>query len=471
MMMKTLEMTEWMVETYRRLYGEQPKIRKISGGGSSRSYFRLSSDQRSVIAMLSDNVKENQTFVRLDKCFRQEGVNVPEIIEVAANERGYLLQDLGDVMLLDLLDSNYGLNLAKEALNNLITIQTIKKSKWEELVSFAPFSDRLVMWDLNYFKYCFLKPIGMDFDENALENDFDTLRGFLTREDMIKGFMFRDFQSRNIMVQDNKLWFIDFQGGREGPVIYDLVSFLWQAKAPFTKEDRQELSDYYIQHYCLRTGANSKTLYESLSPMVLFRTLQVLGAYGLRGLIERKTHFLESIPRAVNNLYDIFQNEPEANYPELIEISRKLHDLYSVSKETVENELIVSVYSFSYKKGYPEDKSGNGGGFMFDCRGIHNPGRYEEYKNLTGMDKEVIEFLEKDGNAPKFIKMALEIVAPSVDTYLRRGFESLQVGFGCTGGQHRSVFCAEEFSRQLKEKFPGVKIRVDHRERGVMKYL
>lgn len=448
------------------MFDKQPEIKEITGGGSSRVYYRLIADETSVIGVWSDDIKENNCFISLDKCFHRHGVRVPEILAVSNDERYYLLQDLGDTSLLDLLSSQDKISLSENAIDRLTEIQTIPAGEWSELVINKPFSERLVRWDLNYFKYNFLKAAGVPFDEDLLEDDFERLcMELMNKSCLIDGFMYRDFQSRNIMVKEGRLYFIDFQGGRKGPGVYDLVSFLWQAKAPFTEEERNYLSERYFRKMAEIKNINIDILRNSLSPMVLFRTLQVLGAYGLRGLTERKKHFLESIPKGVANLCGLKKQEKLSNYPEISRISDILEEKFLNIPEISPQGLTVTVLSFSYKKGYPDDNSGNGGGFMFDCRGLHNPGRYTEYKTLTGRDRPVIEFLSARKDTEVFIENAMKMVAPSVDSYLARNFNSLQVGFGCTGGQHRSVFCAEEFSKKLKKVY-GEKIRVKiiHRE-------
>lgn len=133
--------------------------------------------------------------------------------------------------------------------------------------------------------------------------------------------------------------------------------------------------------------------------------------------------------------------------------------------------LTVTIYSFSFKKGIPEDNSGNGGGYVFDCRSTHNPGKYDEYKQLTGLDQPVIDFLEKDGEILEFLSSVYTLVDHHVARFLERGFEHLQVSFGCTGGQHRSVYSAQHTAEHIKEKFPTVSIELIHRERGIQQTL
>ena len=462
-----------MMEELKRLFEEKigrvKEIRKLAGGGGSRIYYRITGEKETAIGVDGNDLRENEIFLRLDAALHLQNVNVPDILAVSPDKKYYLLQDLGDISLFDLLKGPDRMYLAQKALKELTTLQTLEPAVWEPEVGFPPFSERLVRWDLNYFKYDFLKPYGISFDEENLENDFDLLTSRLTSQDMIKGFMYRDFQSRNVLVKNGELWFIDFQGARKGPVAYDAVSFIWQAKAPFSFEEREKLGNFYINEYCSAAGAKSadslrERLGRQMILMQIFRTLQVLGAYGFRGLIEKKAHFIESIPPAVKNLEYLKTKGYLSEFPEISKICDLLVEKQEKSATKEDGRLEVKVFSFSYKKGYPEDLSGNGGGFMFDCRAIHNPGRYEEYKRLTGRDAEVIEFLERTDEAADFVRNALAISVPSIERYLKRGFTSLQVGFGCTGGQHRSVYCAERYAREIKKMFPEIKVALIHRE-------
>ena len=362
------------------------------------------------------------------------------------------------------MKSGNRLELGRRAIDELVKLQSLPEEIWAEKTGFVPFGERLITWDLNYFKYDFLKPAGVVFNEDKLEDDFAKIKSrLLLTPEALWGFMYRDFQSRNLMIKDDKLWLIDYQGGRKGPIVYDIISFLWQAKAPFTFEEREALCSYYCEKISERRGIKVKEITKEIEPFALFRTLQVFGAYGFRGLIERKPHFIESLPGAQRNLKFLLEKGAIDPYPELKKISEKSVEI-RFREEPDREELTLKVFSFSYKKGYPEDRSGNGGGFMFDCRGMHNPGRYEEYKSLTGKDEPVIRFLEERGETGQFIERAWEIVKPSIERYIERGFTSLQVGFGCTGGQHRSVYCAEKFAKKAREVFPKIVVELIHRE-------
>ena len=457
-----------LTELFENEFSAIPEIKKIMGGGSPREYYRLSNANISVIGVVSNDKIENEIFIRLDKMLANSKINVPAIIKASKDSSAFLQQDLGDKSLFSLLNSEERIELSKQALKSLIKIQTLPEADWVNIVGFEPFSERLVRWDLNYFKYDYLKPAGIVFDENKLEDDFDKIVKNLTSSSILTGFMYRDFQSRNIMVKDNTLWFIDFQGARKGPITYDAVSFIWQAKAPFSIEEREALGNFYVRELGKYLGVEEKHLNDQMNDMMILRTLQVLGAYGFRGLIERKPHFLDSISYAIKNLNYLRGKRLLAPFPEIERISKVLQEKVSSEPRTKEQDsLTLSVYSFSYKKGYPEDLSGNGGGFIFDCRAIHNPGRYEEYKSKTGRDHEVITFLERTSESGDFINRAVKIVTPSIETYIKRGFTSLQVGFGCTGGQHRSVYCAEKFAKQMAGLFPEIKVFVNHKEQFI----
>lgn len=332
----------------------------------------------------------------------------------------------------------------------------------------AEFNRRSILWDLNYFKYCFLKTTGLEFQENLLEDDFEHMADALLQIQP-QVFMYRDFQSRNVMLREGKPYFIDFQGGRKGPFYYDVASFLWQAKANYPDSLRQELIDEYLDALQPYHAIGKEQFLATLRHFVLFRTLQVLGAYGFRGYFEKKAHFIQSVPYAIENLRQLLETDfPE--YPYLCLVLRKLTELPQFASVHNRRKLTVRVMSFSYKKGIPEDPSGNGGGYVFDCRAVHNPGKYEQYKQLTGRDKPVIDFLEQDGEILRFLEHVDALVDAHVQRFLERGFTNLSICFGCTGGQHRSVYSAEHVARHLNEKF-GVRIQLIHREQHIEQTL
>lgn len=452
---------------YAHIYKDEPRVERLPGAGSDRNYFRLrGSHGESVIATYGNDERENMVFCNLASAFGKQGCAVPEILGVGRSGKVYLQEDLGNVQLLDLLFGPERMELSKKSLAALAQIQLVPGIVWQDLVGWAPFNRRLVMWDLNYFKYEFLKPAVISFDEDRLENDFEKLTSDLCDNDeMLTGFMYRDFQSRNIMVKDGECRLIDFQGGRQGPLLYDAVSFLWQAKAGFTEDEREVLLKFYADLISERRGVSPESILKDVDKFALFRTLQVLGAYGFRGLVEKKSHFIESIPGALDNLKALIDKNSLHSYPELEKVAKACVAGRFAGKEKQEG-LTLKVFSFSYKRGYPEDLTGNGGGFMFDCRGMHNPGRYDCYKQLTGLDKEVIDFLEEKGEVQSFVSGAINMVAPTIERYLSRGFTSLQVGFGCTGGRHRSVYCAQRFVEKILERFPDLRVELIHREQG-----
>ena len=325
------------------------------------------------------------------------------------------------------------------------------------------FNERSVYWDLNYFKYSFLKTTGMEFQEDLLENDFEQMAQKLL-EDKTNTFLYRDFQSRNVMLVDGEPYFIDFQGGRKGPVYYDVASFLWQAKANFPDDLRYELIDTYINALNKHYPVDKDYFLEQLRHFVLFRTLQVLGAYGFRGYFEKKPHFLQSVPFALNNLREILESDfPEYSY--LCEVMNEMINLQQFA-DTQKDELEVRVVSFAYKKGIPSDPSGNGGGYVFDCRAINNPGKFERFNNVTGLDEPVIAFLEEEGEMTIYLESIYKLIDSHVKRYIDRSFTNLMVAFGCTGGQHRSVYASQKVAEHISKKF-GVKVSLIHREQNL----
>ncbi len=325
------------------------------------------------------------------------------------------------------------------------------------------------MFDLNYFKYCFLKPSAVEFNEVKLQDDFERFAGELLKDDS-DTFMYRDFQARNVMLKDGEPYFIDFQGGRRGPIYYDVASFVWQARAEYPDWLKEKMLSAYMDALKEYMNFERQAFDERLRLFVLFRTLQVLGAYGFRGLVEHKAKFVVAIPQALENLRGIIEYIAD-DYPYMYEVLKELAGIERFARTRDDGRLELKVYSFSYKKGIPEDLSGNGGGYVFDCRSTHNPGRYEPYKKLTGMDAEVIKFLEDDGEILEFLKNVYPLVENHVETYKRRGFTHLMVSFGCTGGQHRSVYCAEHLARHIAGLHPDIRVRLIHREQKIEQIL
>ena len=472
----------------------------ISQAGSNRQYVRVTDEEgRRYIRVRGTSREENHAFIGMARHFKSRGLNVPAVLSVSEDEMEYTQEDLGNTLLFDAI--RHGRETGefsaeeKTLLGRTIRllahfqVEGAKGMDWSLCYPIPAFDRQSVLWDLNYFKYCFLKPTGLEFREDKLEKDFQQMADDLTDETG-ESFLYRDFQSRNVMVgEDGNIYFIDFQGGRKGPKQYDVASFLWQAKANLPQSLREELIEIYLDELSTIETVDRKAFKERLQLFVLFRTLQVLGAYGFRGYFEKKPHFIESIPFAIENLRQWLEANAKIaeGYPYLVETLRELvkkwkmgngklvesrkSKVESIKPKTetpeprTENRLIVRVNSFSFKKGIPTDESGNGGGFVFDCRAVHNPGRYEQYKGLTGTDQAVIDFLEKDGEIFPFLRAAEELVDQSVKRYLERGFENLMVSFGCTGGQHRSVYSAEQMAKHLNETF-GVEVRISHLAQG-----
>ena len=473
--------------------------------GSNRIYTRETDETgKTIIRVVGTNRDENRAFIYMSRHFSQLGLPVPKVLWVSDDEMSYTQEDLGDTRLFDAIKhgretGNFNeteRTLLERTLRALahIQIEGARDFDWSKCFPIPAMDERSIHWDLNYFKYCFLKGTKIEFSEPDLEDDFDRMVSNLTAERSYsetvlqqsgptaeRSFLYRDFQSRNVMIKDGKPYFIDFQGGRKGPTQYDVASFLWQAKANIPASLREELIDAYLDelekieistHHSPITNRDSWK--ESLKHFVLLRTLQVLGAYGYRGYFERKPHFLESIPNALINLEEIFTQNPELQqeYPTLFLLSKYLPRT-TVERRSTDGQsqcqaLVVTIYSFSFKRGIPADESGNGGGYVFDCRSTHNPGKYDEYKALTGLDLPVIDFLEKDGEILTFLNSVYALVDHHVERFLERGFDHLQVAFGCTGGQHRSVYCAEHLAAHLKEKY-NVQIELIHRERAITK--
>lgn len=470
--------TELLAQLYQSYTGEAPtSIEPLPGAGSNRKYFRLKGKE-SLIGVYGTSTEENRAFIYMARHFSQKGLPVPRILAEAADQSTYLQDDLGDISLFQFIKqgresgnfSDEETNILKRTIRLLPQIQFegSKDMDFSYCYPLATFNHRSVLWDLNYFKYCFLKATGLEFQENLLEDDFERMADTLLQIEP-QVFMYRDFQSRNIMIREEKTYFIDFQGGRKGPFYYDVASFLWQAKANYPDSLRQELLDEYLDALRPYHAIDKEQFLTTLRHFVLFRTLQVLGAYGFRGYFEKKAHFIQSVPYAIENLRQLLETDfPE--YPYLCLMLRKLTELPQFASIRNRRKLTVRVMSFSYKKGIPEDPSGNGGGYVFDCRAVHNPGKYEQYKQLTGRDKPVIDFLEQDGEILQFLEHVDALADAHVQRFLERGFTNLSICFGCTGGQHRSVYSAEHVAHHLNEKF-GIRIRLIHREQHIEQIL
>ncbi len=452
---------------------DSAKINILPQSGSDRIYFRVSAGHKSYIATYNRNVKENETFIYFSNHFADGGLPVPKIYAVNNERTVYIQEDFGDVNLFGIVERKQDeatYKLYQRSLSELSRLQILgdKGLDYEQCFAAKEFDKQAVLNDLLYFKYYFLDTLKLPYDKQVLSLDFETLSNRLNNPEF-KYFMFRDFQSRNIMVKDGNVHFIDYQGGMKGALQYDVASLLWQAKANLSGKWKASLLEHYIGETEKNLGRkiNRELFISQYNGFVLLRLLQVLGAYGFRGLFERKSHFISSIPFALRNLkFFIENNKLDADTPGLckvldIIISDEIVAKFETTKADENTPLVVKICSFSYRQGCPADDTENGGGFVFDMRGILNPGRFKEYKQLTGRDKEVIDFLEHKTKMNEFLNSAFNVVDIAVEDYIRRGFASLMVSFGCTGGQHRSVYAADALAKHLKDKFE-VKIQLCH---------
>ncbi len=476
---------------YHRIYGRKPaSIEAISGSASNRRYLRLyDSEGHSVIGVGCQDSLEKNAFCALDEAMLGQGLRVPRILATGGD--CYLQEDLGRTSLYDLIQrcqksgvwDDETCSALHQVMRDLPEIQmkTLTDFDLSHCCREQHFSAVNIRWDLNYFKYCFLKCTGVTIDENRLQADFDRLeQSLMTAASMCHGaFLYRDFQSRNVMMYNGMPYYIDFQSGYEGPFYYDVASFLWQARAGYPETLRRSLLETYLSALRLYVEITDDVFYANLQQYVFFRLLQVLGAYGFRGLYERKAAFLSPIAQALQMVGSVGKEYTYIH--QLLKEVMKNPNFNSALNLDSANVLTVRITSFSFKKGIPEDYSGNGGGFVFDCRAPHNPGRYPEYKRLTGLDQPVIDFLEgRDDNPehrpigteltmPQYLEYVYGLVDPAVDTYRTRGFTSLMINFGCTGGQHRSVYGAQHLAEHLHALYPDVHIILTHREQGIVK--
>jgi aminoglycoside/choline kinase family phosphotransferase len=453
-------------------------IEPIPESGSPRKYYRLTSEKAVLIGAYNPVIEENETFFSFAQTFRLLDLPVPEVLSISSDRKCYVQTDLGNISLFDLVQkdiesgniSTITLDYYKKSLNYLIQFQISAHQKINYSMAYpiATFDATSVLFDLEYFKYYFLKlHPQIIFNERLLQSDFQNFTAYLLNAPS-DYFMYRDFQSRNILIHNDQPYFIDFQGGRKGPLQYDLVSLLYQAKARIAESTRNELKEYYL-NLLEKNIPNSRTEFEKYYEYFVFlRLFQVLGAYGYRGLIQKKPHFIASIPHAISTLKEIFPTAfVNDQFPELTKVLEQILQIEEIylPKKVIETGLKIIVSSFSYlKTGIPADSSGNGGGFVFDCRALPNPGREVRYRMLTGKDSEVITFLEEKSEIYEFQSNVKSILTQSILEYQRRGFSSLAVNFGCTGGQHRSVYMAETSSEWIKNTFPNVNVITKHIE-------
>jgi aminoglycoside/choline kinase family phosphotransferase len=452
------------------------RIEPLQGelGGSGRKIIRLASDKASAIGILYGVKEENIAFLAFSRHFRRHGLPVPEIYAEDLSQGAYLEQDLGDTTLFEFLSKNrQGESIDSQAVETYRKVVAIlprfqveagRDLNYEVCYPRGRFDRQSITWDLNYFKYYFLRLAGIPFNEQELEDDFDRLTNFLLSADC-QYFMYRDFQSRNIMLRNGQPFFLDYQGGRKGALQYDIASLLYDAKADLPPNLRQQLLDLYIEKLGAFIDLDREAFLQHYYAYVYVRILQALGAYGFRGFYERKAHFLQSVPYALKNLRWLLHNvRLPIPLPTLMQAfnnmlaSEKLHGLASEAEN-----LTVRIFSFSFHRGMPKDESGHGGGFVFDGRSLPNPGREERFKALTGKDALVVEYLNQQQSVHQFLASVMSLVDTTVSEYQRRGFKSLMVSFGCTGGQHRSVYLAEQAAKRLRGR-NGVEVVVHHRE-------
>jgi aminoglycoside/choline kinase family phosphotransferase len=452
------------------------RVQPLQGqlGGSARKIIRLVGEELSAIGVLYDVREENVAFLEFSRHFRRHGLPVPEIYAEDLSQGAYLEEDLGDTTLFEFLSKNrVGENLGPkvcEAYRKVVEllprfqIEAGRDLNYAVCYPRAIFDAQSIAWDLNYFKYYFLRLAGIPFNEQSLEDDFCRLTQFLLSADL-NYFLYRDFQSRNIMLRDGRPYFVDYQGGRKGALQYDIAALLYDAKADLPSEMRQQLVDRYINRISDFMEVDRAVFMRHYYAYVYIRIMQALGAYGFRGFYERKAHFLQSVPYALKNLRWLSQNvELPIALPTLMDAFRSMvasEKLQSLTSR--EGPLIVRIFSFSFRQGVPRDETGHGGGFVFDARSIPNPGREERFKALTGKDAPVIDYLNREESVHQFLASAMSLVDASVSTYQLRAFTSLTVSFGCTGGQHRSVYFAEQLAKRLRGR-NGVEVVVRHLE-------
>ncbi len=474
--MQTKQVESALAELFEKWAGKPPELMlPLAPSASPRIYYRLTAGEHSAVGAFNADRKENVAFLTFSKHFGVKNLPIPEIYAEDLDQNVYLLEDLGFTTLYSFLLEAKGsfpehlVKLYQKVVERLAVLQVEGGKGLDYSVCYprAAFDKQSMFWDFNTFKYYFLKLANIPFDEQALEDDMHRFAEYLLTTDC-SHFMFRDFQTRNIMVRSGEPYFIDYQGGRRGALQYDLASLLYQAKANIPQAIRRELLGHYLDSLEGHIPVDREKFTEHFYGYALMRCIQTFGTYGYRGLFERKEHFVQSIPFAIRNVSWLLEN---AHFPvEMPELRRCLTGVVNAKRFKPFNRtlgadslLTVSVKSFSYKKGIPQNNSGHGGGFIFDCRSIHNPGRYEPYKRLTGRDEPVINFLQQHSHMSDFLNHVRLIVSPAVENYIERSFTNLSVHFGCTGGQHRSVYAADQLAKYVREKY-GVAVELEHVE-------
>jgi aminoglycoside/choline kinase family phosphotransferase len=447
-------------------------IALIPMSGSDRKYYRVQGAGTTAVGTYSNNVAENNTFLYITELFRKAKVPVPEVYVVSKDRRCYLQQDLGTTSLfVVMLREGHTDGVKKHflsAVSQLVKIQWIagRDVDYKQCYASKQFDEKVIMSDLLYFKYYFADLQNISYDRSVLMAEMEQMSKDLGRVQP-HTLMYRDFQSRNIMVQDGQVHFIDYQGFMQGPPQYDLASMLWQARAQLPASWKEELLNQYFSALSEVTRVDEIYFRRGYVHFVLVRLLQVLGAYGFRGLLQHKPHFVSSIAPALQNLQVFLDANPQCPaYPEMRGLLEKMctpeiQAKYAPAAASEKPKLVVQVCSFSYKNGIPKLGGQHGGGFVFDCRGLLNPGRYDAYKHLSGRDELVQQFLEQETKMPDFLSHSYALTSINVEDYIARGFEHLSICFGCTGGQHRSVYAAEKMAGYLQTRY-NVTVTVSH---------
>lgn len=461
----------------RHFHRPPDQVRALQGdlGGSGRQIVRLASGPLRAIGILYAVREENVAFLTFSRHFRRHGLPVPEIYEEDLDQGAYLEEDLGNTTLFEFLSQNReGDAIAPAAIDGYretlavlprFQIEAGRDLNYKVCYPRASFDRQSISWDLNYFKYYFLRLAEIPFNEQALERDFAQLTKFLLSADH-DYFLYRDFQSRNVMLRDGRPFFVDYQGGRKGALQYDVASLLYDAKADLPPKLRHELLDYYLDRASEWINLDRDAFMRHYYAYVYVRIMQALGAYGFRGFYERKTHFLQSVPFALKNMRWLLENiELPVELPTLLDAfqkvlaSEKLRNVIpgAVASQSTTSRatgpLVVRIFSFSFHRGgIPKDETGNGGGFVFDSRSVPNPGREERFKALTGKDARVIEYLNQQKGVHEFLSHASSLVDAAIANYQERDFKNLMISFGCTGGQHRSVYFAEQLAKRLSDR-------------------
>ncbi len=465
-----------VAELFSKTIQDYPEeIIRLPASGSDRIYYRLVSKGKSYIGAYNPIIKENRAFISLTRQFISFKLPVPQIIAINDSQTSYLLEDLGDFTLYWLIEqerksaSNWSDRLSQhylKAIDDLLNFQVTVRHGLDLSEAFPrkTFDKQSILWDLNYFKYYFVRLVGTSFDEDRLEDDFQRFALFLA-EAPSTFFMYRDFQSRNIMLFNGNNFYIDYQGGRLGPLQYDLASLLYDAKANIPDEIRKSLLEYYLKQAISEKITSEDRFHRWWPSFIFIRIMQALGAYGYRGFFQQKQHFLLSVPFAIQNLENLLKEYGlPRGYAELHAVFEKIiTNQYLRSFGAKREKLKVTITSFSYRKGLPADTSGNGGGFIFDCRALPNPGREERFKNLTGNHPEVVQYLQQSVEVADFLENCRSLVMQSIINYQQRGFTHLMVSFGCTGGQHRSVYVASKLAEHL-QSFQDFETELIHRE-------